>query len=86
MSNHQPATPTLITPECAMPGCSEDGDQFTMVRCRACGAWYCPDHIQQDAGVRMLPLQSAQVAKSGSLSHYVGLCVRCHQAQQRLRH
>ncbi len=45
-------TPTLLTPECDAPGCSVAGDQYTMIRCRGCGAWFCPDHIAKAAASR----------------------------------
>src|SRR5258708_27868384 len=47
-------TPTLLTPECAAPGCSVAGDQYPMIRCRGCGAWFCPDHIPPPDAVRLV--------------------------------
>jgi hypothetical protein len=76
-------TPIVITPECSMPGCTADGDQYMMVRCRACGTWCCQDHIQVDEGVRV---QSVHLATVGKLAYYTGICVRCHQARQQLHH
>jgi hypothetical protein len=81
-AEHWPA-PTLITPECDAPGCDVAGDQYTMVRCRRCGAWFCPEHIAADQGVTLV--RSARRALSG-LAYYQGLCVPCQQARQRTHH
>jgi hypothetical protein len=81
--SQQPTTPVLITPECHARGCTADGDQYMMVRCGRCGAWYCPQHIQADEGIRVLTTRSSPVQ---GLSYYVGICVRCYQARQNLRH
>ena len=55
---HAPAA-TLITPECEAPGCSVAGDQYTMVRCHACGGWFCSEHIAAQEGVTLVPLPPA---------------------------
>jgi hypothetical protein len=78
LSGHQP-TPLLITPECDAPGCSVAGDQYTMVRCRSCGAWFCPEHIDAAAGARLVRLGKS--APSG-LAYYQGICLACHQAHE----
>jgi hypothetical protein len=78
LSGHLPA-PLLITPECGVPGCSVVGDQYTMVRCRRCGAWFCQDHIDAAAGARLVRLGSSALR---DLTYYEGLCVACHQAHK----
>jgi hypothetical protein len=70
----------LITPECNAPGCNVAGDQYTMVRCHACGAWFCPDHIAADQEVTLI--RPARRALSG-LAYYQGLCTPCWQARER---
>ena len=77
------AEATLITAECEAPGCTVSGDQYTMVRCRRCVAWFCPEHIAADEGVTLV--HSARRALSG-LAYYQGLCVPCQQARQRTYH
>jgi hypothetical protein len=79
---HWPA-PTLITPECDAPGCGVAGDQYTMVRCRGCGAWFCPEHIAGEEGVTLVRPRGR--ALSG-LAYYQGICVPCLQARQRTHH
>jgi hypothetical protein len=74
---------TLITPECDAPGCDVAGDQYTMVRCRGCGAWFCPEHIAGEEGVTLVRPRGR--ALSG-LAYYQGSCVPCLQARQRIRH
>ena len=79
---HCPA-PTLITPECGAPSCDVTGDQYTMVRCRECGAWFCPEHIASEEGVTLVRPRGR--ALSG-LAYYQGICVSCQQARQRTHH
>ena len=56
--------PTLITPEWDAPGCLISGDQYTMVRCRACAAWFCPEHIAPAEGVTVQsPTSSSRPTK-----------------------
>jgi hypothetical protein len=81
-SFHSSAT-TLITPDCEAPGCSVAGDQYTMVRCRGCGAWFCPDHIAAQEAVTLV--HPAPRALQG-LAYYQGICVPCQQARQRTHH
>jgi hypothetical protein len=83
MSTQRPMNPTLISPECAMLGCTAEGDQYMMVRCRACGGWFCQDHIQVDEGVRV---QTVHLSRVGNLAYYAGICVRCSHARQEMRH
>jgi hypothetical protein len=81
-SVHVPAT-TLITPECEAPGCGVSGDQYTMVHCHACGAWFCPDHIAAEEGVTLVcPAPRAL----SCLAFYEGICVPCQLDRQRTRH
>lgn len=75
--------PTLITPDCNAHGCGVAGDQYTMVRCRDCGAWFCGDHIAAEEGVTLE--RPAGRALSG-LAYYQGTCVACRQTHQRTRH
>jgi hypothetical protein len=81
-SLHVPAT-TLMTPECEAPGCSVASDQYTMVRCRGCGGWFCPEHIDAQEGVRLV---RPVVRALHGLAFYQGVCVPCHQADQRTHH
>ena len=76
-------TPTLLTPECDAPGCSVAGDQYTMIRCRGCGAWFCPDHIAAAEGVTLV--RPPAPAPRG-LAYYQGRCVFCQQARQVTHH
>jgi hypothetical protein len=82
LSGYRPA-PTLITPECDAPGCDVAGDQYTMVRCRGCGAWFCAKHIAAEEGVTLV--RSARPTLSG-LAYYLGLCVPCRQVRERTHH
>src|SRR5262245_47967220 len=70
-------TPMVITPECGAPGCSVTGDQYTMVRCRLCDHWFCPDHIDAEEGVTLA--RPVRPALRG-LAYYQGLCVLCQRA------
>jgi hypothetical protein len=82
-SGGQWPAPTLITPECDAPGCDVAGDQYTMVRCRGCGAWFCPEHIAGEEGVTLVhPIGRAL----SGLAYYQGSCVPCQQARQRTHH
>lgn len=81
LSGHGPG-PTLITPECDAPGCGVAGDQYTMIRCRGCGAWFCPEHVAAEEGVTLV--RPASRALSG-LAFYQGICVPCQQARQQAR-
>jgi hypothetical protein len=79
---HSPGI-TLITPECEAPGCSVDGDQYTMVRCRACCGWFCPEHIAAQEGVTLVRPAPRALR---NLAYYQGMCEPCHQAHQRTYH
>lgn len=82
LSGHGP-TPTLITPACDARGCGVAGDQYTMVRCHRCGAWFCPEHIAAEEGVTVIrPVRHAR----GSLAYYQGICVACQQMRQQRAH
>src|SRR5258708_17354255 len=71
-------TPTLLTPECDAPGCGVAGDQYTMVRCGGCGAWFCPDHIAAAEGVTLVcPPDPAPAG----LASYQGPPLSCPQAR-----
>jgi hypothetical protein len=78
---HAPAA-TLITPECEAPGCRVSGDQYTMIRCRACSAWFCSEHIAAEAGV-MLVRPAPRIL---SLSYYEGMCLACQKERQQTHH
>jgi hypothetical protein len=70
---HSPAA-ILLTPECEAPGCYVAGDQYTMVRCRACAGWFCTDHIDAQEGVTLVrPVP--RVLKD--LAYYEGICLAC---------
>lgn len=75
LSGRLPA-PLLITPECHAPGCGVTGDQYTMVRCRRCGAWFCSEHIAAAEGAILVRLGSSALS---DLAYYQGICVPCHQ-------
>jgi hypothetical protein len=79
ISFHRAAS-TLITPECDAPGCNVTGDQDTMVRCRRCRGWFCPEHIDVEEGVALIRLTGSA---HSSLSYYRGTCASCHQAYER---
>src|SRR5262249_21173745 len=51
-----PPIATLLTPECNAEARRVPGDQYTMVHCRGCGAWCCPEHITAAAGVSRVRL------------------------------
>ena len=74
---HAPAA-TLITPECEALGCSVAGDQYTMVRCHACGGWFCSEHIAAQEGVTLVPL-APRVLRG--LAYYEGTCLACRQGR-----
>jgi len=82
LSGHGPA-PTLISPECDSPGCSMAGDQYTMVRCRTCGAWFCPRHVASAEAVTLVRTVALEL---GGLSYYQGSCVPCQQARRQNQH
>ena len=68
----------LLTPECEAPGCHAAGDQYTMVRCRGCGGWFCTDHIDAQEGVTLVhPVP--RVLKD--LAYYQGICLACRQGR-----
>ena len=83
LSGGQWPAPTLITPECDAPGCDVAGDQYTMVRCRGCGAWFCSEHIDGEEGVTLVRPRGR--ALSG-LAYYQGICIPCRQAHERTHH
>jgi hypothetical protein len=72
-------TPMLIAPECHAAGCHHDGDQYLMVKCRACGHWFCPEHIASNNSQRDIILVDSGLR---GLSYYLGRCVACQQSEQ----
>jgi hypothetical protein len=76
---HSPGT-TLITPECSGPGCHITGDQYTMIRCRRCSAWFCSEHIAAQEEVTLVRPAPRVLS---DLAYYQGICVACWQAGQR---
>lgn len=74
--------PVLIAPECYAPGCHHDGDQYTMVKCRSCGHWFCAEHFTGEDEGRGIALVDSGLR---GLSYYLGLCARCRERQQ-VRH
>jgi hypothetical protein len=70
---HSPAA-ILLTPECEASGCHVAGDQYTMIRCRGCGGWFCNDHIDAQEGVTLIHL-APQVLRG--LAYYQGICQAC---------
>ncbi len=59
-------TPTLLTPECDAPGCSVAGDQYTMIRCRGCGAWFCPHRTRHPVGSPTIKAAASPASRHGS--------------------
>jgi hypothetical protein len=70
----------LVTPECEAPDCSVSGDQYTMVRCRGCKGWFCPEHVAAQEGVTLVRPAPGTLL---GLAYYEGLCYACLQARQR---
>lgn len=66
--------PVLIAPECHAPDCHYDGDQYTMIKCRSCEQWFCPDHIDAQETVQLI--KTVDPTFQG-ISYYVGLCLGC---------
>ena len=81
--SHHASAATLITPECEAPGCSVSGDQYTMVRCRGCGAWFCSEHIAAEEGVTLVR-PARRVLRN--LAYYEGICLACQQERQPTHH
>jgi hypothetical protein len=75
-------TPVLITPECEAPGCHVSGDQYTMVRCRGCSAWFCSEHIAAEVPVTLI----RPAPRVLGLSYYQGICLACQQERQQTSH
>jgi hypothetical protein len=75
--------PILITPECGSHGCSITGDQYTMVRCRACGHWFCAEHTALEESV---DLKRSGDAQGTTVAYYLGLCQACYAARATVQH
>jgi hypothetical protein len=78
--------PFLIAPECAASGCQHDGDQYTMIKCRSCGHWFCEEHIVTAAGSqsqRLARIPTVKLVDTGlqGLAYYLGCCTACRDAQ-----
>lgn len=74
------AAPVLIAPECHTPGCHHDGDQYAMVKCRGCGHWFCPEHVQAADGQRDVALVHSGLH---GLAYYLGRCPTCREQFER---
>ena len=74
----QSSATILLTPECEAPGCHVAGDQFTMVRCRDCARWFCPQHVDAQVGVTLVRL-GPRVLRG--LGYYEGICLACRQGR-----
>lgn len=83
MAVHYGYAPTLVTPECGAPRCSEAGDQYTMIHCRSCHAWFCREHIASEEGARLLTTISPALH---GLTYYQGICTACRKASGRKVH
>ena len=70
------ADPVFIAPECHVQGCHYDGDQYTMVKCRVCDHWFCPEHLGSNETVRRVSMVDTGLP---GLSYYLGLCADCRQ-------
>ncbi|MGO8948543.1 MAG: hypothetical protein ACLQUY_12960 [Ktedonobacterales bacterium] len=68
----------LLTQECESPGCNVAGDQFTMVRCRDCGGWFCPQHVDAKEGVTLIHV-APRVLRG--LGYYQGICTACRRGR-----
>lgn len=68
--------PIVIAPECYAPGCHHDGDQYTMVKCRTCGHWFCAEHLETDGDGRSVTLVDTGLT---GLAYYVGQCAECRE-------
>ena len=79
----QQTVPILLTPECEAPGCHVAGDQYTMVRCEACGSWFCPNHIVKEEGVKLVHT-SPRILRG--LAFYQGICSACRREPQQSHH
>jgi hypothetical protein len=64
----------LFTLECETSGCHVAGDQYTMVRCRGCGGWFCTDHIDAQESVTLIYLAPRALK---DLAYYQGVCQTC---------
>jgi hypothetical protein len=87
------ATPQIIAPECSAPGCHRAGDHYTMVKCGACGHWYCEDHLvftldlaapdmisEPTTRIAQVPTIKLTDASAHGLTYYVGYCASCLEA------
>jgi hypothetical protein len=85
--------PQLIAPECSAPGCHRAGDHHTMVKCGACGLWYCEAHLafpldvatpdatsEPNARVTQIPTIKLSDASAHGVTYYVGYCASCLEA------
>jgi hypothetical protein len=90
------STSLLIVPECSAPGCHHSGDQSTMVKCRACGCWFCEAHLVTAAratratttttgepGARVTQVPTIKLMDTGArgLTYYLGYCAGCLEAR-----
>lgn len=75
--------PAVIAPECHADGCHHDGDQYTMVKCRACDHWFCTEHLDSQDTIRRIAIMETGLP---GLNYYLGLCATCrdqHAPQRR---
>jgi hypothetical protein len=83
-------TPQLIAPECSAPGCHRAGDRYTMVKCSACGQWYCDAHLaftldgsapdepgEPTVRIAQVPTIKLTDASPNGPTYYVGYCASC---------
>lgn len=74
--------PLLIVPECSAPKCHHTGDQHAMIKCNACGDWYCEDHIEAAEGApreRIAQVPTIKLVDTGwgRLAYNLGYCAGC---------
>ncbi len=79
-------TSLLIVPECSTPGCHNSGDHHTMVKCRACGHWFCEAHlvtVTGEPGARVAQVPTIKLVDAGArdLTYYLGYCMGCLDTQ-----
>ncbi len=70
------SAPMMITPECHADGCHNDGDQYTMVKCRSCGHWFCAEHFRSEDEDRSVALVASGLR---GLAYYQGYCASCRE-------
>ena len=87
--------PLFIAPECSVSGCHHDGDQYLMIKCRACDHWFCEEHIEpaetdgatEGSGShseRITSVPTVKLVDTGlsGLAYYLGYCRTCRARRE----